>query len=152
MKCQEKFQLTVDSIWGGTAYSSDVWIYKLWQTGAYCFSLCVYVSFKSLTCEICVFMQNKQVLTSFPGPVYEKLQKCGLFLNTSSSLKTFPTVHDAVIFAQCNLNKSTDIRVWHMAQQGIAKLTTLKEQFEKWCLKAAENSEVFNSSRKAGVH
>ncbi|GFG31126.1 hypothetical protein Cfor_12776, partial [Coptotermes formosanus] len=50
-------------------------------------------------------------MAGISGPVYEKLQKCGLFLNTSSSLKTFPTVHDAVIFAQCNLNKSTDIRV-----------------------------------------
>jgi solute carrier family 26 protein len=50
-------------------------------------------------------------IAGISGPVYEKLQKCGLFLDTSSSLKIFPTVHDAVIFAQCNLNKSTDLRV-----------------------------------------
>lgn len=50
-------------------------------------------------------------LAGISGPVYEKLRKCGLFSNTVNSFKSFPTVHDAVIFAQSNLNKSPDIRV-----------------------------------------
>ncbi|XP_021939110.1 solute carrier family 26 member 10 isoform X2 [Zootermopsis nevadensis] len=50
-------------------------------------------------------------LAGISDPVYEKLQKCDLFLDTSNSFKTFPTVHDAVTFAQCNMNRSASIRV-----------------------------------------
>ncbi|XP_069694459.1 prestin-like [Periplaneta americana] len=48
-------------------------------------------------------------LAGISGPVYEKLQKCGLLSETT--LKTFPTIHDAVIFAQCYLNKPNRDRV-----------------------------------------
>lgn len=36
-----------------------------WQTGAFCFGLCLYVTLKSLTSERCVLAQNKQELTFF---------------------------------------------------------------------------------------
>lgn len=75
--------------------------------------LFVYTALKFIQfCKIRVYLQrDNQGFAFFPGPVYEKLQKCGLFSNTLNSFKSFPTVHDAVIFAQSNLNKSADIRV-----------------------------------------
>ncbi|KAJ9581646.1 hypothetical protein L9F63_023163, partial [Diploptera punctata] len=48
--------------------------------------------------------------TGLSGPVYEKLQKCGLFSQSPDSFKTFSTVHDAVIFTQINNNCSRNIR------------------------------------------
>lgn len=83
------------------------------------------ITFETGMCYLHIY--NK-VFTFFPGPVYEKLQKCGLFSDTSNSFKTFPTVHDAVIFAQCNLNKSVRIRVWPGVEWATAKLTTIKKK------------------------
>jgi hypothetical protein len=76
--------------------------------------MCAYIAFKYIQfCNIRIYLlrDNHEFTFSFSGPVYEKLQKCGLSSNTINSFKAFPTVHDAVIFAQSNLNKSADIRV-----------------------------------------
>ena len=123
-----------------------------WQTGAFSFGLCLYVTFKSLTYERCVFTQNNQELTFFQAQYMRNCRNVACFRILLVHWRHFQRftmqlyLHNAtwtnLLIFGCD--------IWHGKALQHQQLWR-KKQFEKWSLKAAKNSEVFNWSRRSGV-
>ena len=123
-----------------------------WQTGAFSFSLCLYVTFNLLTSERCVFIQNNQGLTFFQVQYMKNCRNVACFGVLLVHWRYFQR-----FMMQLYLHSATwtnllifGCDIWHSKALQHQQLWR-KKQFEKWCSKAAENSEVFNSSRRSGV-